>query len=67
VIKTELADLPFGEKISRVTYQFEADGEMRRDTDTVLPVIADRWQAGDRVAILYLPDRSYDSVIVAIE
>jgi serine/threonine protein kinase len=67
VIKTELADLPFGEKIARVTYQFEADGDLRRDSDTVLPVIADRWQPGDRIAVLYLPDRNYDSVIVAVE
>jgi len=67
VIKTEIQGLPFDEKIARVTYQFEADGELHRDSDTVLPVIADRWQPGDHIPILYLPDRSYDSVIVAVE
>lgn len=67
VIKTEIQGLPFDEKIARVTYQFEADGELHRDSDTVLPVIADRWQPGDRIPVLYLPDRNYDSVIVAVE
>jgi hypothetical protein len=42
-------------------------GERHRDSDTVLPVIADRWQPGDRIPILYLPDRDCDSVIVAVE
>jgi len=67
VIKTEIQGLPFDEKIARVTYQFEADGDLHRDSDTVLPVIADRWQPGDRIPVLYLPDRNYDSVIVAVE
>jgi hypothetical protein len=42
-------------------------GELHRDADIVLPVIADRWGPGDRIPILYLPDRGYDSVIVAVE
>jgi hypothetical protein len=67
ILKMEIQDLPFDEKISRVSYQFEADGAIRRDSDTVLPVIADRWQVGDLIPILYLPDRDYDSVIVAVE
>ncbi|MGH7678036.1 MAG: serine/threonine protein kinase, partial [Gemmatimonadaceae bacterium] len=67
VTKIEIQGLPFDEKIARVTFQFEADGELHRDSDTVLPAIADRWQAGDRVPILYLPDQRYDSVIVAVE
>jgi len=50
-----------------VAYQFEADGAMHRDSDTVLPVIADRWQLGDRIPILYIAGRTYDSVIVAAE
>jgi hypothetical protein len=33
----------------------------------VFPVIADRWQIGDRVPILYIAGRAYDSVIVASE
>jgi serine/threonine protein kinase len=67
VVKTEIQSLPFDEKIARVSYQFEADGQLMRDSDQVLPVIADRWHPGDRIPILYLPDREYDSVIVAIE
>jgi predicted Ser/Thr protein kinase len=67
VLKTELQGLPFDEKISRVSYQFEADGQVHRDSDTVLPAIADRWQPGDQLPILYLPNRGYDSVIVAGE
>jgi len=33
----------------------------------MLPTIADRLQPGDRIPILYIPDRHYDSVIVAVE
>jgi hypothetical protein len=55
----------FEVKISRVSYQFEADGEIHRDVDEVLPVIADRWRPGDTVQVLYMADRDYDSVIVS--
>jgi len=40
---------------------------LRRDSDTVLPTIAAVWKVGDRIPILYMPDRDYDSVIVAVE
>jgi hypothetical protein len=66
-LKMDIQKLPFDEKIARVTYQFEADGKLHRDSDQVLPGIADRWQPGDRIPILYLPDQGYDSVIVAVE
>ena len=66
-LKMEIQKLPFDEKIARVTYQFEADGKLHRDSDQVLPGIADRWQPGDKIPILYLPDHGYDSVIVAVE
>jgi serine/threonine protein kinase len=55
----------FAQELARVSYQFEADGLLHRDTDQVLPAIADRWQPGDRVQILYLPHEDYDSVIVS--
>jgi hypothetical protein len=55
----------FGQQMARVSYQFEADGLLRRDADQVLPWIADRWGPGDRVQILYRPDQDYDSVIVS--
>jgi len=67
ILKMELQETAFDEKLARVNYEFEADGQVHRDSDTVLPTIADRWQAGEEVAILYLPDRAYDSVIVATE
>jgi serine/threonine protein kinase len=67
VLRTELQETAFDEKLARVAYQFEADGAMHRDSDTVLPVIADRWQLGDRIGILYIAGRTYDSVIVASE
>ena len=67
VTRTEIEKLPFDEKITRVWYQFEADGSLRRDSDTVLPAIASKWQAGDHIPILFIPDRDYDSVIVAVE
>ncbi len=67
VIRTEIEKWPFDEKIMRVTYEFEADDGLRRDSDTVLPTIAALWKIGDRVPILYMPERDYDSVIVATE
>ena len=67
VTRTEVEKLPFDEKITRVWYQFEADGNLRRDSDTILPSIASKWHAGDRIPILYMPERDYDSVIVAVE
>ena len=54
----------FGEKLSRVTYQFEADGR-RRDADRVHPAIAHRWQPGDLVYVLYIAEEDYDSVVVS--
>ena len=67
VTKSEIQGLPFDEKIARVSYEFEVNGQMIRDSDQVLPAIADRWRPGDHIPILYIPDREYDSVIVAVE
>jgi serine/threonine protein kinase len=67
ILKSELQETAFDEKLSRVSYEFMVDGVVHRDSDTVLPVIADRWQPGDEIPILYLPDRECDSVIVAVE
>jgi hypothetical protein len=67
VTKMELHELAFDEKLMRVSFQFTVDGRLYRDSDTVLPVIADRWQPGDVIPILYLPDRDCDAVIVAEE
>ncbi|MGH7675438.1 MAG: hypothetical protein ACREMV_09210, partial [Gemmatimonadales bacterium] len=58
-------DVAFGAKLTRVRYEFDAGGQAQRGSDLTLPVIADRWRAGDRIEILYRPDRNYDSVIVS--
>jgi serine/threonine protein kinase len=65
ILNIRLEKIEFDQHLARVSYQFEADGRTHRDVDQVLPVIADRWRPGDRVQILYIPDRDYDSVIVS--
>ncbi len=65
IVGIQLVDLAFGEKMARVSYEFEADGRQRRDADSVLPVIADRWRVGDPIGLLYLPRRDHDSMIVS--
>ena len=67
VTKMEPQEMAFDEKLMRVSFQFTVDGRVYRDADTVLPAIADRWQPGDRIPILYLPERDCDAVIVAVE
>ncbi|HET9386981.1 MAG TPA: serine/threonine-protein kinase [Gemmatimonadales bacterium] len=52
----------FDVKLTRVRYEFVADGQMRRGSDVTLPVVADRWRVGDRLEILYM-GRNYDSMI----
>ena len=47
-------------------YEFEADGRLFRDSDQVLPVIANRWQQGDVIQILFITDRDYDSVVISL-
>jgi serine/threonine protein kinase len=58
-------DVGFGVKHSKVRYEFDADGRTHRDADLVLPVVADRWDRGATIQILYLPERNYDSVIIS--
>jgi hypothetical protein len=55
----------FEVKLSRVRYEFEADGARHRGSDSVLPVLAERWETGEQIDVLYLPDQDYDSVIVS--
>jgi predicted Ser/Thr protein kinase len=66
VLSIRMEPTAFGQQLARVSYQFEADGLQRRDTDQALPAIADRWRPGDRVQILYLPHEGYDSVIISV-
>jgi hypothetical protein len=51
--------------MTRVRYQFEADGRTHRDVHSVLPSIAARWDTGDSIHIVYLPDRDFDSAIIS--
>ncbi|HET9454705.1 MAG TPA: serine/threonine-protein kinase [Gemmatimonadaceae bacterium] len=67
VTKMEPQEMAFDEKLVRVSFQFTVDGRLYRDSDTVLPVVSDRWQPGDHIPILYLPERDCDAVIVAVE
>jgi hypothetical protein len=55
----------FDEKLARVRYEFEADGSRHRGSDQVLPAVADNWDPGDPIHILYRPERGYDSIIVS--
>jgi serine/threonine protein kinase len=65
VIDMTLEDIAFNIKITRVRYEFEIDGRLRRDSDQVLTSIANRWDRGTPIQILYTPARDYDSVIVS--
>ncbi len=58
-------DVGFAVKHSKVRYEFEVDGRQHRDSDLVLPVIADRWERGTIIQILYLPEQDYKSVIIS--
>ena len=51
--------------MTKVTYQFAADGEVHRDAELILPSIANRWRVGDQVQVLYIAALDYDSVIVS--
>lgn len=65
ILDIQPVKIAFDEHLSQVSYQFEAGGTMHRDTDLVLPMFANRWRAGDRVHVLYLPALGYDSIIVS--
>jgi serine/threonine protein kinase len=64
ILSIEIEKAAFDSTIARVGYQFQADGELYRDTDQMLPMIAGRWRPGDHVQVLYLPQHNYDSVII---
>lgn len=64
IIELGQQELAFGEKIAVVTYEFDAGGEPHRDHDRVLRQIANRWQRGDVIRILYIPDDD-DSMVIS--
>lgn len=55
----------FDEKLTRVRYEFEVDGQRHRGSDQILPAIAELWDPGDSIQVLYLPEEDYDSVIIS--
>jgi hypothetical protein len=58
-------DIAFDVKLTRVLYEFEADGGIHRGSDLALPATADRWRVGDAIEVLCMPERNYDSVIAS--
>jgi hypothetical protein len=65
VLDMQSEKIGFDERLTRVRYEFEADGLLHRGSEQVLPAIASRWDRGDAIQVLYLPERDYDSVIIS--
>jgi serine/threonine protein kinase len=65
VLEKSPKDVGFGAKLTKVRYEFEADGRLHRDSDLVMPRIADCWDPGSIVQVLYKPDADYESVIIS--
>ncbi len=65
VIDMAPKDIAFGVKHTKVRYEFEVGGQVHRDADVVLPVIAERWDRGTIIQVLYLPNTNFDSVIIS--
>lgn len=49
----------------QVTYEFVHGGATHRGVDRVIPAVAGRWQPGDVIELLVLPERNYDSIIIS--
>jgi hypothetical protein len=58
-------DVGFQVRLTRVRYEFEVEGRVIRGSDLVMPEVAERWQPGEGVEVLYLADRDFDSVIAS--
>jgi serine/threonine protein kinase len=65
ILSMQLETVAFAEKMMRVNYEFPVDGLIRRDSDQIMPVIANRWTVGDRIQVLYIAERDFDSVIIS--
>lgn len=48
----------------QVTYEFDHAGAAHRGVDTIIPAVAGRWQPGDVIELLVLPERNHDSIII---
>ena len=49
----------------QVTYEFVHAGATHRGVDTIIPAVAGRWQPGDVIELLVLPERNHDSIIIS--
>jgi serine/threonine protein kinase len=65
ILGMQLETIAFAEKMMRVNYEFQVEGLIRRDSDQIMPVIANRWTVGDRIQVLYIAERDFDSVIIS--
>ena len=65
ILSMQSETIAFAEKMTRVSYEFEGDGQLRRDSDLIMPVISHRWAVGDRIQVLYMAERDYDSIIIS--
>jgi serine/threonine protein kinase len=65
ILDMDKEEIAFDLKMLRVRYEFEADGAVHRGVHSVLMAIAERWDPGDSIHIVYLPNRDYASAIVS--
>ena len=65
IISMQDAKDDMGVKLSRVRYQWEANGQLHRDSDEVPARIADKWLVGDQIQVLYLPEAGFDSLVIS--
>ena len=65
IIDMQDEKIGFDEKLTRVRYEFDVGGRHRRGSDQVLPAIAENWERGESIQILYLPHRNFDSIIIS--
>lgn len=64
VLDMAVEKIEFEARLARVRYAFEAGGRRRVGSDRIMPQQAERWDPGEEIHILYLPDRDFDSVII---
>jgi serine/threonine protein kinase len=66
ILDIQIEEAHLEQKMARVSYEFEADGLLHRDSDLVLPTTGVRLRPGERVHVLYIAERDHDSVIVRV-
>jgi hypothetical protein len=53
------------DQLTKVSYEFEADGQVHRASDQILRSSEVRLNPGEEIRVLYMPDSGYDSMILA--